>query len=92
MTEPLSRNMRTSPVAATARSAEGVHGADPPAYSDATVTGAVPDHESPPSTPRWVKAIGIGAVVLVLLLAGLHLTGNTPSHMPGGTEHSTQSP
>jgi hypothetical protein len=51
------------------------------------------DEESPPSTPRWVKAIGIGAVVLVLLFAGMHLTGSAPSHMPGGMDHDLrQSP
>jgi len=38
------------------------------------------DRESPPDTPRWVKAFGIGAIVLVLLFAGLHLTGNVPTH------------
>lgn len=35
-----------------------------------------PDHESPPSAPRWVKLFGIVALVLVLLFVILHLTGN----------------
>ena len=52
------------------------------------------DRESPPSTPRWVKIFGIIAIVLILAFAGLHLTGNAPSHMPGssGTEHGMQAP
>ena len=64
-------------------------------HPDSThVAGVEPDRESPPRTPRWVKAFGIGAVVLVLLFAGLHLTGNTPTHMPGsgGADHGTQAP
>ena len=58
------------------------------------VTGVEPNRESPPGTPRWVKAFGIGAIILVLLFAGLHLTGNAPTHMPssGGAEHGMQSP
>jgi hypothetical protein len=54
--------------------------------------GAEPDRESPPSTPRWVKAVGVGVLVLFLLFAGLHLTGNVPTHMPGpsGPEHGLQ--
>jgi hypothetical protein len=50
--------------------------------------------ESPPGTPRWVKAFGIILVVLLLALAGLHLSGNAPTHMPGssGAEHGMQKP
>jgi hypothetical protein len=53
-----------------------------------------PEREAPPGTPRWVKVFGIIAIVLVLLFAGLHLTGNTPTHMPGssGTERGMQMP
>ena len=86
MTEPASRPSSTSSRASTARPAEGRNGADP--LSDAKtsyVPGVELDHESPPGTPRWVKAFGIGAVVLVLLFAGLHLTGNAPTHMPGSS-------
>jgi len=50
-----------------------------------------PDAESPPGTPRWVKLFGIGAVVFVLLVAGLHLTGHTPTHGMS-MEHSIQMP
>jgi hypothetical protein len=41
-----------------------------------------------------VKAFGIIAIVLLLLFAGLHLTGNAPTHMPGtsGAEHGMQAP
>ena len=56
--------------------------------------GAEADGESPPSAPRWVKAFGIIAIVLVLLFVGLHLTGNAPLHTPlsGGAEHGMQAP
>jgi hypothetical protein len=33
------------------------------------------DRDSPPSTPRWVKAFGIIGLVLVLLFVIMHLTG-----------------
>ena len=48
----------------------------------------------PPGTPRWVKAFGIILVVLLLAFAGLHLTGNAPTHM-GSSEtqqHGVQAP
>jgi hypothetical protein len=56
--------------------------------------GMDPDRESPPRTPRWVKAFGIISLVLVLLFVGLHLTGNAPTHAPaaGPTEHGMQAP
>ena len=95
MTEPPNQHTRTSSPARTVRPAEDVYTADTRPYPDgADDTGLEPDRESPPSTPRWVKAFGIGVVVLVLLFAGLHLTGNAPTHMPGssGPEHSMQAP
>ncbi len=54
-----------------------------------------PEHESPPGTPGWMKALGIVGLVLVLLFGLLHLTGNSPggpgSHtMPGN--HGIQAP
>jgi hypothetical protein len=57
-------------------------------------THVEPDRESPPSTPRWVKALGIIAIVLILAFVGLHLSGNAPIHMPGSsaTEHGLQVP
>jgi hypothetical protein len=96
MTESPNQHMRTSaPPARTVPPAEDVSTADARTYTGgADDTGPEPDRESPPGTPRWVKAFGIGVVVLVLLFAGLHLTGNAPTHMPGGTgpEHSVQAP
>ena len=95
MTEPDNQPSPTSSRARTARAAEGINGAEPPPYLETRhLTGPELDRESPPSTPRWVKAFGIGAVVLLLLFAGLHLTGNAPTHMPGssGAEHGMQAP
>jgi hypothetical protein len=37
----------------------------------------------PYSTPRWVKILGIVALVLVLLFGILHLTGFRGHHGPG---------
>ena len=50
--------------------------------------------DSPPATPRWVKVLGIVLIVLLLAFAGLHLTRNAPTHMPGssGAEHGMQAP
>jgi hypothetical protein len=48
------------------------HIATPPANSGIRVR---PDHESPPSTPRWVKVFVITFIILVLLFVILHLTG-----------------
>jgi len=58
---------------------------DPPTSPGANGDGAVPRRGLPPRTPGWVKAFGIIAIVLVLVLVILHLTG----HGPGGhTSHS----
>jgi hypothetical protein len=95
MTEPVSRPLRTSSRASVARSAEDLGLAEPVPYPDASdETRIEPDRESPPGTPRWVKALGIIAIVLILAFAGLHLTGNAPAHMPGSstTEHGMQAP
>lgn len=35
-----------------------------------------PDRRPTTGTPRWVKAFGITAVILVVLFFVLHLTGN----------------
>jgi len=87
MTEPLIRPLRTSSPTRTAQPIEDL-------YANASDdTGSQPDRESPPSTPRWVKVFGITAIVLLLLFAGLHLTGKAPSHMPSsGMEHGMQAP
>ncbi len=92
MTEPLTKLPRTSANGTTAQPAESVEAVDPLEYAGDTDTAA--PSESPPGTPRWVKAFGIILVVLLLALAGLHLSGNAPTHMPGssGAEHGMQLP
>ncbi len=56
--------------------------ANRPPYPGTDDGGAGPTADRPPSTPRWVKAFGIVAVVLVLLLVVMLLTGHGPgSHM-----------
>jgi len=51
-------------------------------------TNVGPDRGSttstPPGTPRWVKVLGIIAIVLILLFVILHLTGNNPGCPPPG--------
>ncbi len=42
-----------------------------------------PDQGSPYSTPRWVKVFGIIALVLVLLVAVVLITGIGSEHGPG---------
>lgn len=37
------------------------------------------ESETPPGTPRWVIALGITALLLVLLFLILHLTGLAPT-------------
>ncbi len=89
MTEPLSQAPQTSPRPSNRQLAE-----DPLTIDYPMTNGSVrfePDAESPPGTPRWVKLFGIGAVVFVLLVAGLHLTGHTPTHGMS-MEHSIQMP
>jgi hypothetical protein len=51
--------------------------ADPPSYPDTDDdTGVGPDRGSATSMPRWMPVLGIViAIVLVLLLVVLHLTG-----------------
>jgi len=39
-------------------------------------TNVKPDRGSPPGTPRWVKVLGIIAIILLVLFVILHLTGN----------------
>ncbi len=44
-------------------------------------TEITPERRSAPGTPRWVKVLGIIAIVLVLLFVTLHLTGFNPMGM-----------
>jgi hypothetical protein len=86
MTEPLSQPTRNSTPATTAPPPADLQRADPLLYPDAgDDTARQPDRESPPGTPRWVKIFAITTIVLVLLLAGLHLSGNAPTHMPSSS-------
>jgi hypothetical protein len=89
MTEPLTDSRRTSANPTTARTPEPLDAADSVQYPDSEAA-----HESPPGTPRWVKAFGIILIVLLLAFAGLHLTGHAPTHMPGsgGVEHGMPAP
>ena len=34
----------------------------------------------PPGTPRWVKIFGVIAIVVVVLIVIMHLTGNSFAH------------
>lgn len=58
--------------------------ADPPTGPDFDDTGVGPDREATTGAPRWVKAFGIIAVVLVLLLVVMLLTGHGPARHTGG--------
>lgn len=59
--------------------------ADPPPYPDTgDDTGMGPDGGSTTGTPRWVKVFGIIALVLVVLVGILLVTGGGPGgHGPG---------
>jgi hypothetical protein len=57
--------------------------AGPPRYSSpGDDTGAGPDGQSLTGMPRWVKVVGIIAVVVVLLVAILLLTRGSGGHGP----------
>jgi hypothetical protein len=94
MTEPFIQAPRTSPPLPpkNGRLAKDVNGVDHPVSS--SYVGAEYDRESPPGVPRWVKLLGIGLVVLVLLFAGMHVAGGGAMHMPGahGAEQSMHMP
>ena len=47
---------------------------------------------SPPATPRWVKALGVVALVLLLLVLVLHLTGLAPTHKMPRSSPSGETP
>ena len=89
MTEPPTRLPRISANGTFAEPTEPLVAKDVPEDDSAFV----PAEDSPPRTPTWVKALGIVLVVLLLAFAGLHLTGNAPTHMgSGGIEHGVQLP
>ena len=91
MTDPLTELPRTSANGMAAQDTEHAEAVAPPAEAYSVIG---PADESPPGTPRWVKALGIVLVVLLLAFAGLHLTGNAPTHIPGGSgaQHGMQLP
>jgi hypothetical protein len=86
MTEPLNGPLPASSPPGAARTAEDLRGDEPVPYPDIDDRPAIqPDRDTPPTTPRWVKAFVIIGVVLLLLLAGLHLAGKAPTHMPSAS-------
>jgi hypothetical protein len=91
MTEPLTDSPRTSFNGTTARPSEDTPATEPLRDPEGPVD---PAQDAPPGTPRWVTAFGVILVVLLLAVAGLHLTGNAPTHMPGssGPQHGLQAP
>ena len=63
------------------RMTKETHMADLSSYPDPSDdTGAGSDHGSAPSTPRWVKVFGIIALVLVLLVVIMLISGHGPGH------------
>lgn len=92
MTEPLTDSRRSSPDGWSARDTEPPATGDPPRYA---VSDREAAREAAPGTPRWVKAFVILFIVLVLGFAGLHLTGQSPTHGLLGHEipvQNTQTP
>ena len=57
---------------------------NPPLYpnpnSDPGNTGLRPDRQSPPGTPRWVKAAAIIVIGLILAFVVIHLAGGGIGH------------
>ena len=88
MTEPPIPSTRTSTPARSGRPAENLQTIELP-HSSGDI-GGISAREAPPGTPRWVKVFGIIAIVLLLALAGLHLTGYAPTH--GMPMHSVMLP
>lgn len=81
MTEPLIRASRTGSFPAKDLFQDTAEQIDRSAYFGVNgVSHAEEELDSPPTTPRWVKWFGVGAVVLFLVFAGMHLTGLAPMH------------
>lgn len=63
--------------------------ANPPPPNHAELT---PERQTPPTTPRWVKIVGIVAVVVVVLFVVLQFTGGGHGpgrHLPTNTTNTT---
>ena len=90
MTEPLTDSRRTSFNGTTARPKEDMPTTEP--VQHLIEDDIEPAQGAPPGTPRWVKTFGIILVVLLLAVAGLHLAGNAPTHLPGssGPQHGLE--
>lgn len=92
MTEPVIRPSQASASPQNGRAAVDPDRSDRP-ISNGDLQFDV-DRESPPGTPRWVKLFGIAAIVLVVLVAGMHLAGghNPMSGLHGTPMHEVQTP
>ncbi len=55
----------------------------PNSNSDSNDTGMRQTEDRPPRTPRWVRVSGTIAIVLVLLIVILKITGVGGNHGPG---------
>jgi hypothetical protein len=68
--------------------------ADPPRHPDTAEDGS--DLESTAGTPRWVKAFGVIALIIVLLFVIVTLTGRGKHgpgrHTPGGGSNTHTGP
>ena len=80
MTEPLTEFPRIPANETLARATEPVEAEDLPVEADADME---PTDESPPSTPRWVKALGIVLVVLLLAVCRTAPHGQRPDAYGG---------
>jgi hypothetical protein len=91
MTDPVVRSSRTpSPIAGDG-AIDYLHEPDELLSANARDdTNAESEQDAPPGMPRWVKVFGIAAVTLLLIVAGLHLSGNAPTH--GMPMHTIQLP
>jgi hypothetical protein len=77
MNEPFTQAPRTSPPPPPPKNGQNAkHGNGVDLDLASHRIDAEYERESPPGVPRWVKGLGIAVLVLVLLFAGLHLTGN----------------
>jgi hypothetical protein len=60
--------------------------------ADTSVSRGSPSAAAYPGTPRWVKVVGIIALIFVALVGIMHLTGVAPSGHTMPVEHGVQRP